>query len=681
MSGNALDRLLALKGKTRSDFSKRLRLGSIFRSKGVANTPELQRILELPEYVWHDDEDLQEVATWIREEYGKPVRLECRRKCGHRKRQKPQECAECDRAARACPCQGEGEMYPRLIQAAALMSAHDFGGLIAPIRVGGGKTLLSYLLGLVMGRERVLLLVPAKLKPKTKREFEKLARHWHGAKRMHVMSYELLARDRGLAELEAFRPDLVIADEGQKLKSKSAACTKRVRRYLQETNPECAYVDMSGTFFTRSIMEMYHRQNWALQDGLQPLPRKFNEARDWADAIDEKVSPTGRLMPGALFQFYSPEELAEASKDHRKSTQVRIVRQAFQRRLMSTPGIVGTNDQFDGAMPLILSENTWKVGPNVVEAFERLRTTWELPDGQPIEDPPTLWRAARCLIQGFYYKWDPEAPPEWMMWRKEWSKTVRSILADYRRLDTALQVRNAVERGEISWAKPILDEWSAVRPTFKPRNKAFWIDDGAFNHLKTWARKNVGIIWVHETALGERLHKEAGIPYFGAKGLCNGKMIEDETRSCVASIMANGEGRNLQHYSKNYIAAPPPGGSMWEQMFGRTHRDGQYADEVTGEIALGCYENWKVVMQAFRDAEFMERAGGQDQKLNFADVDLPGSDEVEGLADSGDPLWSKDNADFFKDNDQWSRQEFELASLSPAERALKRQDAFAGLNP
>jgi hypothetical protein len=320
MPPNALDRLLARKGKTASDFKSTSRLGKLFRNKGVANTPELQRVLEMPGYKWQDDSELAEVASFIRGWLG-------RRPWNH--------------CPKTCVCKGTGEMSLRPLQAAALMAIHDFGGMLGPIRVGGGKTLISYLAGPVCGAERVLLVIPAKLKPKTKREFAQLARHWKEPKRLHTISYELLSRDRGLEELNAYRPDLVIADEGHKFKSRSAACTKRMRRYLQETNPEAGYVDMSGTITKRSIMEFYHRQNWAIPDGLQPLPRKHNEARDWADAIDEKVSPTGRLMPGALYQLCNQDELAEAAADTRKSNQVRVVRQAFQRRLMSAPGVVG----------------------------------------------------------------------------------------------------------------------------------------------------------------------------------------------------------------------------------------------------------------------------------------------------------------------------------------------------
>lgn len=540
--------------------------------------------------------------------------------------------------------------------------------------------MISYLAGTVLGAERVMLIIPAKLREKTRREFSKLSKHWRGPKRMHIMSYELLSRDRGLAELEAYRPDLVVADEAHKFKNTSAACTKRIRRYLTKTHPDCGYVDMSGTIVKRSILEFYHRQNWALPDGAQPLPRPYNEVCDWADALDVGPSALGRLMPGALMQLCNPEELAAVEAKPTKGAHIRAARSGFQRRLLSTPGVVGTEEMFDGAMSIIMTGVEWTPGDAVIDAFARLRATWELPDGHPIDQASTLWQAARCLIQGFYYRWDPEPPVEWMQWRKEWGRMVREILHRYRDIDSPMIAAREVEKGRIPWASDTLAQWQAVRGIYTPKTVAHWIDDAAYKFCLDWANKNTGLIWVNEVAMGQRLLSEGGIPYYGAQGKCGKEFIEDERATCAASIAANTEGRNLQHaFSKNLVVAPPPGGSVWEQMIGRTHREGQQADEVTVEVALGCYENWRVVMQALQDAEFQERTTGQCQKLNFADAMLPTSAEIEERANSGDPLWSKDNADFFKgENTGWSASEITTAELSIADRARKRRETYAG---
>jgi hypothetical protein len=563
-------------------------------------------------------------------------------------------------------------MHLRPVQVAALQAIHDHKGMLGPIRVGGGKTLISFLAGSILEVERVLLMVPAKLIEKTLRDFACLKRHWVSPKRIHVMSYELLARDRGITESHAYRPDLVIADESQKFKNPRAACTIRMHKYLTKVNSEASYVDMSGTMTKRSLMEYHHRMNWAIPDGLQALPRKHSECQDWADALDEKVSPTGRLLPGALLQFCDRSELEELASDARKSTTIRVTRAAYGRRLMSAPGVVGTEETFDGAMAILITSLEFEPGRAVVEAFRKLRETWELPDGHPINSPADLWRHSRELIQGFFYRWEPEPPRTWLMLRKIWSAALRQILRDFRDLESPLMAVRAVDEGRIEWAREPLEDWRAIKDTYKPTTVAEWIDTSCLEYVAKWARKNKGIIWCCEKKFAERLSKETGLPYYGPKGQCKGKMIEDEKKTCIASVKANSEGRNLQHFSQNLIVSCPPGGDVWEQMLGRTHRDGQEAEEVTAEPILACYEQWNVFRQARRDAEYIERTMSQCQKLNFSDVEVQTEEDIQARHAAGDPLWCKDNAQFFEAEDFYTSRELQISKYSTGQRAKAR---------
>src|SRR5678816_4636049 len=102
-------------------------------------------------------------------------------------------------------------MTLRPIQALALVEAAETGGLFAPIRVGGGKTLLSLLLPVVLGAERPLLLLPAKLIEKTRRAMHALQQHWRIARHTRLVSYELLGRAQAAELLDRFEPDLIIA--------------------------------------------------------------------------------------------------------------------------------------------------------------------------------------------------------------------------------------------------------------------------------------------------------------------------------------------------------------------------------------------------------------------------------------------------------------------------------------
>lgn len=646
------------------------KLGGILHRGGVADSPELRRILALPSYRWQDDDELEAVRLYLERTLALPPNIGCKRRCGHVERVR--DCAECVRASDACVCRGDGEMHLRPVQVAALQAIHDFGGMLGPIRVGGGKTAISFLSGSILDAERVLLLIPAKLRDKTKRDFNLLAKHWRSPARLHVMSYELLSRDRGAEELEAYKPDLIVSDEAHKLKSLSAACTKRWRRYMKD-HEGVHYVDMSGTTTKRSIKEYAHRYAHAVPDELQAVPRKYDELADWADAIDEKPSSIGRVLPGALLRFATEDEITEIARDPKKATAIRVTRQAFARRLLTAPGVVGTEDQFNGAMSLSITGREIDLGERVVEAFRHLRESWELPDGHPIETPIELWRHARELVQGFFYKWDPAPPTAWIVARREWSTMVREILKRYHDIDSPMVAAREVDSGRITWAKNALDNWRAIRPTFEPHTVAEWIDDSCLQYAAKWAKEHRGLIWVSEVAFGERLSKETGLPYYGAQGKCGGRMVEDERKSCIVSVAANSEGRNLQQFSENLVVSIPPGGAVWEQLIGRCHRDGQDADEVTVDAVLGCYEQWSVFRQARRDAEYIERTMCQSQKLNYADIEIVDEAIIEDRHRSGDPLWSKENARFFLDREAYSEDEMRVSAMRPDERAKARR--------
>ena len=65
-------------------------------------------------------------------------------------------------------------------------------------------------------------------------------------------------------------------------------------------------------------------------------------------------------------------------------------------------------------------------------------------------------------------------------------------------------------------------------------------------------------------------------------------MIEKCTdRTIIASIQANGTGRNLQHWHRALCTAIPSNGRDFEQWAGRQHREGQTRD-VQVDILFGC---------------------------------------------------------------------------------------------
>ena len=171
-------------------------------------------------------------------------------------------------------------------------------------------------------------------------------------------------------------------------------------------------------------------------------------------------------------------------------------------------------------------------------------------------------------------------------------------------------------------ARATYDAWIAIRDTFTPETESVWIDDAISRAVRAWAA-TPGIVWVSQVALGERLADVLDLPYFGKKGLDNRKRLIDTVRpehgSIVASIASNAEGRNLQAWNRSLVVGRPLSGGAWEQLLGRTHRDGQEADEVTIDLLVGCREQHAGFGKALEQAAFAQGVNGQPQKLLIAD--------------------------------------------------------------
>ena len=164
-----------------------------------------------------------------------------------------------------------------------------------------------------------------------------------------------------------------------------------------------------------------------------------------------------------------------------------------------------------------------------------------------------------------------------------------------------------------------------------------WHDDTALRVCAEWMEREKGICWTEHVFYGRRLAQLTGATYYGANGLSDGG--ESITgvkagKAIIASVQANGTGRNLQMFSSNLITSCPPGPAIVEQLIGRTHRDGQEADTVTVDILLGCREHHDAFYRALDGAKAAADVLGHDQKLLLADVLMPYIDDRKG------PLWA-----------------------------------------
>lgn len=572
-------------------FRLRAMVGRSFKRDGVPETPELHRVLDLPRRVWEERGDLEEFTLALTKYLRRP----------------------------------QGTQMLRPVQAVALQELHDCGGLLGPIPVGVGKTLVSFLAPVVLEVERPVLVVPAKLRDKTLREFAVLGEHWRRHPKLEVLSYEKLSREGGTKYMQKLQPDLLIFDEAHKLKNGSAAVTRKVKNWMKAC-PQTRVIAMSGTITKRSLLDFAHILRWALPLSC-PLPQSASELEAWAAAVDEIKNFEQRVQtsPGALTAFCSPLE---------KQQGLAGVRSGLRRRIQETPGVVacgGASVEASLNVSLYLVD---EYGDEIKRLAARLHEG-VLPNGDvyvvegkehSTQALQARWRIMRTLTSGFWYRWEPQPPKDWLELRSKWKKIVRGVLEEHvTGLESeALVTRAAMQNRLGLGAHETYEEWSQVKDKHKWAVVPVWEDDCVIERVRQWARKHSGLIWVSEVALGRRLEEELGLPYFHEMGRDSvGRTVEMMIPSdgcIVLSVASNSEGRNLQAWNDNLVISPPPTGNTWEQVIGRSHRQGQEADEVSVDVLIGCEVEWQCWQQAMKDARYASSIEGP-KKLTYATID------------------------------------------------------------
>lgn len=257
------------------------------------------------------------------------------------------------------------------------------------------------------------------------------------------------------------------------------------------------------------------------------------------------------------------------------------------------------------------------------------------PDGEELVERLQQVACARQLASGFFHRWRyPRGEPlelitEWFAKRQAWNRELRQRLTHPREhLDSpGLLLRAALRayqeppyEGELpTWKAKEFRAWHAIHRDVQPVPEAVWLSDAVVEDAAAWAQEAPGIVWVEFPELGERIARAAGAHWYGGGEEASAAIaLERGTRSIVASIRAHGTGKNLQTFSRNLVANPPSDGGAWEQLLGRTHRQGQTADEVTVDLYLHTDELRRAWDRARELALFIEQTEGQRQKLCLA---------------------------------------------------------------
>lgn len=491
-------------------------------------------------------------------------------------------------------------------QALALVEWAKNGALAGLLPVGAGKTLIAALAPCFFPGVAVLL-VPAELRAKTLAELEEYRQHWRIPTTLRVLSYESIQTIRGATVLQEIAPRIVICDEAQALRRIGAARTRRFVRYVGEHAPRLML--LSGSLARRSIMD-YHHLFALCFGGQSPLPMSRTTAEHWAAALDAGVNDTQRVFPGALLRWCLPTERCQPP--------LVAGRIGYRRRLEATPGVL-LNAKTPVNASLTVSQRPLQVPMGITEAIQGILSTWETPNGDILQYAPDVHRHIKELLCGFWYRWDPAPPEDWLEARRDWHRFVRGILAQQRHdIDSPKQVENAFP------SHPALRAWQRVMDTYTINQVPVWVDDFLVNNAANWLQKE-GIAWVSHIAVGQRLSKVTGLRYFGG-GNDASRDILTVRGSIIASVSAHKTGKNLQRYHRNLILSPPSSGDAWEQLLGRTHRLGQTATNVEAEVYLHHQVLARSMHRALEDAQFLQETSGAPQRLLRAQKNLPALD-------------------------------------------------------
>lgn len=554
------------------------------------------------------------------------------------------------------PDAANAEAKLKWIQALALWEIFQGRGAYLGIPVGGGKTLISWLVAYILDADRAILILPEGLFSKTDREFQKLARDWVAPPAPIVkVGIKALQREENVDLLErlfgGLGPNLVIIDECDLIRNQDGSVAKRLDRY-HDLDPEppdwpvnvgqgeelealddeqreaiiawceargVPFVCMTGTGTRFSILDFSHFLIWS-RGHAAPVPLDSDECAWWAKALDEKSKGQRggyerRPRAGALLDLITLPPEIEAELTAAGAGELGFARATFMHRLRSTPGVIITDEE-DCDQPLHFDLVCAPEDPVINGHFDTFRKTWELPNGQEIIDSLSAWAAEWWLGCGGFSYWLEPPPEDWRDARRAYAKRIRAVIEKTAwssdPLDTAKAVAKAFPND------PIVELWREVKPTFKPKPAWQWESASVVNYSAQWAQEQVGTVWVQSIPVGEAIAQAAGIKFYGAQGLsADGSDIEyaPGDRSLVAGILSNSRGRNLQdRFNRGLAVQCPQSGDMCQQLFGRLHRFGQLRP-VHWDILItsgGSRYAWDM---AEREAKFVLQTQSQKQKI------------------------------------------------------------------
>lgn len=451
-------------------------------------------------------------------------------------------------------------------QALTLVEADANRGAYVGLPVGFGKTLPTHLLPTVLDATRAVMIVPGvSLVAKSYDEFAALSKDWVAPRTpTRVMTLQSLSLQSGRDIFSEIGPDLVMIDECDDAANTDSAAVQFLDMY-KVANQAVPYVCLTGSPTRWTPMDFWHHLCWCLMDRA-PVPRTELEAREWSQVIAEPRTNRGgwsRMRPGVL------GETREAAREW------------FSDRLVQTPGVILVDgDSCD--QELTIRVRPAQEDPILDRAYERFLKTLRSPnDEKSVADPLSRWQLDGQLGCGLYLRYNPAPPQEWRDARRALDKFVREAISNSRRSGRVLFTEgNVLRRFE---DHETVKAWQRVRHMFDPQrsSEAVWLTDSGIQTARTWLAESPepGIVWCGSIEFAEALADATRLPYYGEKGTerrsGRGLHNADPASHLIASWHANKKGFNLQPWARQALFMPPQSAKWLEQIFGRSHRQGQ----------------------------------------------------------------------------------------------------------
>jgi hypothetical protein len=439
---------------------------------------------------------------------------------------------------------------------------------------------------------------------------------------------------------------------------------------------------LSGTITKKSLGDYAHIATRAL--GQQsPVPIREQAIKVVGSYIDAERGGGG--IPGSEYAVSQREQLIIENfitwaEEH--GHQVRKaengtpllpheqVRQSFQARLRTVPGVVATNDTGVDASLLLSWREPKRPASAEAEAMVTLMKQvviqGQTPNGDTIDYGMHQFKWLWELSAGFYNnmiwpdldrvrseyvrQWDrriSEVEAEALL---EKAKNHHALLQEYHKVlrrflernhipgcDTPMLVAAEIVRQQEGNKKYDLPsdlvhayllqraEGPDTYPDLPTRyTTPVRVCDYKIRSAVEWAeehRKTGALMWYHHPEIGRWLAEyltHADIPHTYAPAGENEKVFNP---GLVVASYSHGTGKNLMHQAHNLYVELRREANTMEQSLGRTHRSGQQSDTVKASLLIGNGFDLAFFAGILNDADYMQSVTGQPQRLCFADYD------------------------------------------------------------